>query len=202
VRLTLSDSRLRPSGVSITNVYNKTVINNTGVTRASFNGGAGGTAAQPTPEEQAGAREQHVAATTAQTQHEQTAITNKALLASENHGRPAIAATSKPGEFTGKGVVAAREPGTTLPGGTTAPAALEKQEPAGKLSTAPAGADRKGVAEPGTTLPGTAAPAGVGALEKQGPAGKLSTAPAGADRKGVAEPGTTERVNDFETAGV
>ena len=129
-------------GVTITNVYNKTVINNTSVTRVSFNGGSGGTAAQPTPLEQAAAREQHVAATTAQTQHEQTAIGNKALLASENHGRPAIAATSKPGEFTGKGVVAAREPGTTLPG-TTAPAALEKQGPAGKLSTAPAGADRK-----------------------------------------------------------
>jgi GNAT superfamily N-acetyltransferase len=77
----------------------------------------------------------------AQTQYERTAITNKALLASENHGLPAIAATSKPGEFTGKGVVAAREPGTTLPG-TTAPAGigvLEKQEPAGKLSTVPVG---------------------------------------------------------------
>ncbi len=96
-------------GVTITNVYNKTVINN--VTRVSFNGGTGGTVAQPTPQEQAAAREQHVAATTAQIQHEQAAITNKALLASENQGRPAIAATSKPGEFTGKGVVAAREPG-------------------------------------------------------------------------------------------
>jgi hypothetical protein len=36
-------------GVTITNVYNKTVINNTSVTRVSFNGGSGGTAAQPTP---------------------------------------------------------------------------------------------------------------------------------------------------------
>jgi hypothetical protein len=123
-------------GVTITNVYNKTVINNISVTRVSFNGGTGGTAAQPTPQEQAATREQHVAATTAQTQHEQTASTNKALLASENHGRPAIAATSKPGEFTGKGVVAAREPGTTLPGTTPTP-------PAAKLSTAPVGVGRK-----------------------------------------------------------
>ena len=170
-------------GVTITNVYSKTVINN--VTRLSFNGGTGGTTAQPTPQEQAAAREQHVVATTAQIQHEQTAITNKALLASENHGRPAIAATSKPGEFTGKGVVAAREPGPTLPG-TTAPGgagALEKQEPSGKLSTAPA--------EPARTRPATTAPAGVGALEKQEPAGKLSTVPAGADRKGVVEPAPT-----------
>ena len=66
----------------------------------------------------------------------------------------------------------------TLPG-TTAPAggALEKQGPAGKLSV-PAGADRKGIAEPSPTLPGTTAAAGVGALEKQG-AGLA----AGADRK-------------------
>ena len=132
-------------GVTITNVYNKTVINNTSVTRVSFNGGTGGTALQPTPQEQAAAREHHVAATTAQAQHEQTASTNKALLASENHGRPAIAATSKPGEFTGKGVVAARKPSNALPG-TAPPAgigALEKKEPAGKLSTAPVGAHRK-----------------------------------------------------------
>jgi hypothetical protein len=43
---------------AITNVYSKTVINY--VTRLSFNGGTGGTAAQPTPQEQAAAREQHV----------------------------------------------------------------------------------------------------------------------------------------------
>ena len=162
-------------GVTVTNVYTKTVINN--VTRVSFNGGTGGTAAQPTPQEQAAAREQHVVATTAQIQHEQTAITNKALLASENHGRPPIAATSKPGEFAGKGVVAARELGPTLPGTTTPTGGgvLEKQEPAGKLSTAPA--------EPAPTRPATAAPAGVGALDKQEPAGKLATVPARADRK-------------------
>ncbi len=50
-------------GVTITNVYNKTVIVNTSVTRVSFNGGTGGTTAQPTPQEQAAAHEQHVAAT-------------------------------------------------------------------------------------------------------------------------------------------
>jgi hypothetical protein len=54
--------------------------------------------------------EQHVAALPAQMQHERTAGANRELLASENHGRPAIAATAKPGEFTGRGVIAAREP--------------------------------------------------------------------------------------------
>jgi hypothetical protein len=53
----------------------------------------------------------HIAPTSMQTQHEHAASTNRALLASENHGRPAIAATAKPGEFAGHGVVAAR--GTT-----------------------------------------------------------------------------------------
>jgi hypothetical protein len=115
-------------GVTITNVYNKTVIVNSSVTRVSFNGGTGGTTAQPTPQEQAASREQHVAATPAQAQHQQMASTNRALLASENHGQPAIAATAKAGEFSGKGVVAARQatPGPVTPGpkpagGATAP---------------------------------------------------------------------------------
>jgi hypothetical protein len=95
-------------GVHITNVYSEIIVNNN-VTRVSFNGGTGGTTVRPTPEEEAVAHEQHVAAIPAQLQHERTAGANKELLASENHGRPAIAATAKPGEFSGKGVVAARE---------------------------------------------------------------------------------------------
>lgn len=104
--------------VTIANVYEKTVIVEPSASRASFNGGSGGTTARPTREEEAAAHEQHVAAAPAQFQHERTASSDKNLLASENHGRPAIAATSKPGEFTGKGVVAAREekPATALPG--------------------------------------------------------------------------------------
>ena len=95
--------------VRITNVYEKTVIVEPGGSRVSFNGGSGGVSVRPTPEQEAAVHEQHIAAVPAQLQHERTASTNKALLASENHGQPAIAATAKPGEFTGKGVVAARE---------------------------------------------------------------------------------------------
>jgi hypothetical protein len=103
--------------VTITHVYEKTVIVEPGATRVSFNGGSGGTTVRPTQEEQAAAHEQHVAAVPSQLQHEHTASENKALLASENHGKPAIAATAKPGEFAGKGVVAAKETSTTaLPG--------------------------------------------------------------------------------------
>jgi WXXGXW repeat (2 copies) len=95
-------------GVHVTNVYNQTIVVNN-VTRVSFNGGTGGIAARPTAQQEAVAREQHVAAIPAQIQHERTAGANKELLATENHGRPAIAATAKPGEFQGNGVVAARE---------------------------------------------------------------------------------------------
>jgi hypothetical protein len=94
--------------VRVTNVYEEKITIN-GATRVSFNGGPSGVAVRPTPEEEAVAREQHLAAIPLQVQHERTAGANKELLASENHGRPAIAATAKLGEFAGKGVIAARE---------------------------------------------------------------------------------------------
>ena len=94
--------------VRISNVYEENVTINNGP-RVSFNGGSGGTTMRPTPAQEAAAREQHVAANPAQMQHERTAAANKDLLASENHGRPTIAATAKPGEFSGNGVMAARE---------------------------------------------------------------------------------------------
>jgi WXXGXW repeat (2 copies) len=91
-----------------TTYVDRTVINNVTVNNhVSFNGGAGGITARPTAEELAAEHERHVAPTEMQTQHEHAASTNRALLASENHGRPAIAATARPGEFSGHGVVAA-----------------------------------------------------------------------------------------------
>src|ERR1019366_6786396 len=96
---------------NIHNVYNKTFINNTPANHVSYNGGAGGIAARPTQVEETAARQEHRPPTALQTQHVQAASTNHALLASVNHGRPAVAATSKPGEFTGKGVVTAKQAG-------------------------------------------------------------------------------------------
>jgi hypothetical protein len=134
--------------VTITNVYEKTVIVDPGATRVSFNGGSGGTTVRPTPEQEAVAHEQHVAAIPAQLQHERTASANKALLASENHGQPTIAATAKPNELAGEGVVAARqaEPAITPPvtkatgasvvgPNPTGSKALDKEEQAGKNQT-------------------------------------------------------------------
>jgi hypothetical protein len=101
------------NNVRITNVhiYNRTVINNVTVNRVSYNGGRGGIDARPTREQERATRERHFAPTGTQMGHEHAAGSNRAFLASENHGRPAIAATARPGEFHGREVVAARSGG-------------------------------------------------------------------------------------------
>src|SRR5271170_4614673 len=97
--------------VHITNVYvNNTVIVNND-SHVSFNGGEGGIAARPTPQEETYSRETHTPPVAAQVQQEHAASQNKALFASNNHGAPAVAATARPGEFSGKGVVGAKAAG-------------------------------------------------------------------------------------------
>jgi hypothetical protein len=96
------------TNVNVTNVYTQTVINEGGPSHVSFNGGPGGVAARPTATELAAAHEHHVALTPMQRQHVQLAARNPELRASVNGGRPAIAATGRPGVFSGRGVVAAR----------------------------------------------------------------------------------------------
>jgi len=86
---------------NVTNVYNRTVVVNN--MHTSFNG-PGGIEARPTAEEERYSHEQHTAPLASQTEHEHAASQNKQLFASENHGRPAIAATGRPGEFSGHGV--------------------------------------------------------------------------------------------------
>ena len=94
--------------VNVRNVYNRTVIVNN--VHTSFNG-PGGIEARPTAEEERYSHEQHTAALASQREHEQAASHNRALFASENRGRPEIAATGRPGEFTGRNVARAREAG-------------------------------------------------------------------------------------------
>src|SRR6516164_9947318 len=90
--------------VVVHNVYNTTVTNNSASnSRASFNGGPGGTTARPTEAETAMAHQQHVPMTAEQTQHQQAASTNPTMQASANHGRPDVAATSRPGEMSSRG---------------------------------------------------------------------------------------------------
>jgi hypothetical protein len=95
----------------IHNVYNTTVVNRYGDNHVSYNGGEGGTNARPTSQQEAAARERHMPPVAAQTQHVQAARSNRELRASVNQGRPPIAATARPGEFSGRSAVPAREAG-------------------------------------------------------------------------------------------
>jgi hypothetical protein len=93
------------------NVYNTRVENRSGGNRVSFNGGNGGVNARATSQQEAAGRERHVAPVAAQNEHAQSARANPELRASANHGKPPIAATSKPGAFKDSGAVAAKEGG-------------------------------------------------------------------------------------------
>jgi hypothetical protein len=99
------------TNVQITNVYSKTVVNNITVNHVSYVGGPGGLAAQPTADEQRVAHEHHTPATAVQVQHRETAATRPELVASVNHGKPEIAATSKPGTFNSHTVSASHAGG-------------------------------------------------------------------------------------------
>ena len=95
----------------IHNVYNTTIVNNYGNSRVSYNGGRGGIEERPTSEEEAALHDRHIPPVTSQMQHMEAARQNPELRSSVNKGRPAIAATSRPGAFTEPGVVQAREAG-------------------------------------------------------------------------------------------
>jgi hypothetical protein len=127
--------------VHVTNVYvNRTVVVNN-ESHVAFNGGEGGVTAHATAAEESAAREPHQAALATQTQHEHAASQNKAMFASANHGAPAVAATARPGEFSGHGVVAAKAGAeyhapSVSPKEARAPASAANHSPAPGGSTA------------------------------------------------------------------
>jgi len=141
--------------VRITNIYNETVVVHDTSTRVSFNGGNGGIAARPTPQQEAFGRERHVEATPVQRQQVvETASKDRSLFSKQNHGEPAIAATPRAGVFQGAGVVrgsrtpiAARPGDEPPPNGVGRPGAEPDRE-------APKPEERPGAAEaPRTTEP-------------------------------------------------
>ena len=99
----------------IHNVYNTKVVNNFNSPRVSYNGGNGGVNARPTTQEEAAARQRHIGPVAPQIQHTQAARSNRELRASQNHGKPPIAATQRPGAFSGGAVVPARKGGKYNP---------------------------------------------------------------------------------------
>jgi WXXGXW repeat (2 copies) len=115
---------------NVTNVYSKTVVvNNITVNNVSYNGGSGGITARPTAQEEAAAHARHVPPTSVQVSHVQEASTNRQLFESQNHGKPPIAATAKPGDFRAS-VVAAK---------SAAPSYKPAEARGGTAGKAPAG---------------------------------------------------------------
>jgi len=94
----------------IHNVYEKTVVVHE--SHVSFNGGHGGINARPTATQERFAHEHHTAPTDVQEQHVTEARSDRNQFASVNHGRPAVEATARPGEFKGPGVVQAKASAT------------------------------------------------------------------------------------------
>jgi hypothetical protein len=114
----------------IHNVYNNTtVINNTTVNRVSYNGSEGGVNARPTPQEQAAVNQRHLPPVQTQEQHVQMAKAEPQQRASVNHGRPTIAASSRPAEFKGASVVPAKEAGGAYNPPPRGPGARGNEQP-------------------------------------------------------------------------
>ncbi len=106
-------------GVTVT-LYSKTVIAGPR-TYVSFNGGNGGVMARPTPRELEVARERHLPASGEQFKHQQLARANPGLRAAKNHGKPAIAAVGRAGDFSKHNSVAAKSAGGFKPQGRGTP---------------------------------------------------------------------------------
>ena len=97
------------SVTNITNVYNRTVIVNDN--RVAYNGGNGGVHMRPSPQQESYMRQAHTSELPMQRQHERAAMQNRQNFARENHGRPAVAATARPADFSRRAVVPARAAG-------------------------------------------------------------------------------------------
>jgi hypothetical protein len=125
--------------VNVTNVYNRTVVNNVTNT-VSYAGGPGGTRARPTAQEEGAARQARHAPTSEQMEHVSLAAQHSGLRASANAGHPEIAATGKPGAFSG--------PGTTHARGSSEAQRPPASEPPRRLAEAPQTPQRPAPAHP------------------------------------------------------
>jgi hypothetical protein len=124
-----------------------TIVHNTYVDRTvivqrdndnhvSYNGGEGGISRRPTPQEEKVSQERHVPPPAAQKEHIDNARSNPDMRATQNQGKPTIAATPKPGQFNGHGVEQSKEAGAPYHAPANAPAGNARQdshpgEPAG-----------------------------------------------------------------------
>ena len=95
----------------IANVYKQPIVRNATANRASFNGGPGGVVAAPTAAQSVVDKAQQVPPTAAQRNQARLASVERTQFVSANRGKPAVAATERPGEFKGKGAVPAKAAG-------------------------------------------------------------------------------------------
>jgi hypothetical protein len=127
----------RITNIRITNVYSQRVVERSRFGHVSYYGGPGGTDIRPTSNQLAAGRERRFGAINQQLEQERFARSNPAQRARENRGRPEIAATPRPGEFRGSGIVRAtragaayKEPPREVRGGReagrSAPAPVER----------------------------------------------------------------------------
>ena len=87
-----------------TGVYDQAVAVEENISRISYNGGEGGTAARPTEQQERLADEQHIGPTHEQQKQFELAAMDRALYSKLNNGEPGVAATRRSGIFTGPGV--------------------------------------------------------------------------------------------------
>jgi hypothetical protein len=109
-RFAYNTSVNRVNTTIIRNTYNTRVVE-VSENRVSYNGGNGGVEARANSQQEAYEHEHHVGPVESQNQHVQEARGNPALRASENQGKPAIAATSRPGDFKSGAVASTRAGG-------------------------------------------------------------------------------------------
>ncbi len=114
--------------VRVGHTYRQNVTINTN-SHVSYAGGAGGIRSEPNAAERGAEHENHMPVTSEQARHVSAAAANPALAA--NHGRPATAATARPGQFVGEGIVRPlAAPMRAAPVHAAIPGAAEHQQPA------------------------------------------------------------------------
>jgi hypothetical protein len=133
--------------VNITNVYNRTVIVHN-ETRVSYNGGRGGIMARPTREDYMAERDRRMGAIRSQMDHERMAERTPAMRWSQNHGRPDIAATPRPGMFRGRGVSRALRSGGAYNPGPQRPGFRNFGQPGGRQQRQQPQYQRRGAPQP------------------------------------------------------
>jgi len=102
-------------GTHIANVYERNVVNNITINRISYNGGQGGIGLHPTPQELQYQNQRRFGPSDPQLQQEHMAAGNHDLWATQNRGRPPIAATPRPADFSAHGVEPAHNAPEAMP---------------------------------------------------------------------------------------